>query len=184
MDELFEKLRRQSMVSKIFSCFLIAVALFFGFVIGVASCENRASKKAAVENTPPPTVASTEAETTTTTTTETTVQETIAPDFELVAGEMGEYGQERVVNAGTDFEETVFCYYVPSGTYIVTNMGEYPTQVDVLKDELVVTEAGWEEWADAEAYVVQVGDSCEINVPEGYFIELDEPAHIGLSVVQ
>ena len=183
MDELFEKIRRKSLASKIFSYFLIGTALFFGFVIGVGSCQSRASKREAAQTVAATDVAPSEEETTITTT-ETTVEETLAPDIELVAGEMGEYGQERVVNAGTDFEETVFCYYVPSGTYTVTNMGDNPTQVDVLKDELVITEEGWEEWADAEAYLIQIDESCEISVPEGYFIELDVPAHIGLSVVE
>ena len=94
----------------------------------------------------------------------------------LTAGEAGEYGELITYNEGTEFEETLYAYYVPAGTYTVTNIGEYGSQINVCSDE-TVTDNGWEESADiADVELIGVGDSYTITVEEGYHIEIIEPA--------
>ena len=95
----------------------------------------------------------------------------------LTAGETGEYGQVITYNEGTEFESTNYAYYVPAGTYTVTNIGEYGSQIDVCSDEIVTTDSGWEESADiGDVELMGVGDSYTITVEEGYHIEIIEPA--------
>ena len=97
--------------------------------------------------------------------------------FTITAGETGEYGKLITYNKGTEFESTNYAYYVPAGTYTVTNIGEYGSQIDVCSDEIVTTDSGWEESADIGAVeLMGVGDSCTITVEEGYHIEIIEPA--------
>lgn len=101
--------------------------------------------------------------------------------FELVAGEQGEYGQMITYNKGTEFEENFYAYYVPAGTYTVTNVGDYMSQFNVYSDEIVVNDAGWEEVA--EAYFVKLIDvdkSETVTIEEGQHIEIAEPAHFKL----
>ena len=102
----------------------------------------------------------------------------------LIAGELGEYGQELVLNEGSEFEEINYCYFVPAGKYTVTNIGTYDTQVDVNKNEKSSdTDADGnkiEYWADSKAYRLEKTASIEITVEDGYFIEIEEPTHIEL----
>lgn len=126
--------------------------------------------------------ATAEEETTEETTIESEAETTEAAEtlsFELVAGEQGDYGKMITYNKGTEFEENFFAYYVPYGTYKITNIGDYMTQVNVYSDEIVVNDAGWEETADAGGVkLIDVNASEEMTVPEGYHIEISEPTHI------
>lgn len=123
---------------------------------------------------------STESITEETTTTEATVD--TSNQIDLVAGELGEYGQRIVLNEGTDFPDTNYCYFVPAGKYQITNTGEYPTQIDVNKNEKKTeTDSdgnNYEVWAEGTPYLLDVGESKEITVNEGYFIEIEEPTHL------
>ena len=99
--------------------------------------------------------------------------------FELVAGVQGEYGRMITYNKGTEFEENFYAYYIPVGTYIVTNIGEKLTQLNVYSDEIVINDAGWEEIAESFFNeVVQVGQSKTITIEEGRHIEISEPTHL------
>lgn len=51
------------------------------------------------------------------------------------AGEVGDYGQELVLNENTDMPENIIGYFVPNGKYEVANKGDNPTQVNVYKNE-------------------------------------------------
>lgn len=94
----------------------------------------------------------------------------------LTAGEAGEYGQLITYNKDTEFEETFYAYYVPAGTYTVTNIGEYMGQINVYSDETVITEAGWEEAKSTGAVKsIDVGESDTITVEAGQHIEIIEP---------
>lgn len=93
-------------------------------------------------------------------------------EFEMIAGEAGDYGRPLTLNAGTEFEDNTIGYFVPAGTYSVKNIGEYRTQVNVYKNEINVTSEGWEEWADGGCVVLQVGESKEIVVWDGYFLDI------------
>ena len=71
-----------------------------------------------------------------------------------------------------------------TGTYIVTNVGEYMNQFNVYSDEIHVTEEGWEEPAEV-IYVklLDVGASDTFNIADGQYIEIHEPASFELVLV-
>lgn len=114
-------------------------------------------------------------------TTSETTEEAAALAFELIAGEQGDYGKIITYNKDTEFEENFYAYYVPYGTYKITNIGDYMTQVNVYSDEIVVNDAGWEETADADGVkLIDVNASEEMTIPKGFHIEINEPTHIYL----
>ena len=101
--------------------------------------------------------------------------------FELVAGEAGEYGELFTMNKDTEFEETYYIYYVPSGTYTITNSGDYMGQFNVCSKETHVTEDGWEE--PAEIFYVKaldVDESDTVTIENDQYIEIHEPAKFTL----
>ena len=130
-----------------------------------------------------------EQETTTESTTENPTESSVdaSNQIDLVAGELGEYGQKIIMNEGTDFPDTNYCYFVPAGKYQVTNIGDHPTQVDVNKNEKSTeTDADgnkYEVWAECTPYLLDVGETKEITISEGYFIEIEEPTHLLLTPV-
>lgn len=102
--------------------------------------------------------------------------------IDLVAGKENEYSESRTWNAGTEFEETQLVYYVPAGTYEVTNAGEYPTQVNVYEG-VAVNDEGWEEPANVgDIITLKVGETGQITVPEGYYVDIAEPTHVVLEM--
>ena len=102
--------------------------------------------------------------------------------FELVAGELGEYGKRISLSEGTDMEEDIIVYYVPEGTYEVKNLGEYRTQVSVYGGYTKNNETGYDEYTETGSVVVLNPDSTDtIEVPNGWFIEIAEPTHISLT---
>ncbi|MGN0553738.1 MAG: hypothetical protein ACI4I1_10160 [Oscillospiraceae bacterium] len=103
--------------------------------------------------------------------------------FTLTAGESGEYGKELVYNAGTEFEEHLIAFYVPEGTYNVTNISDYMTQINVYSDEIKI-EDGWEYPVDGQATLLDVLQSAEITVSAGYHIEIGEPTIIEMEQIQ
>lgn len=97
--------------------------------------------------------------------------------FYLKAGTKGSYGRILTYNSGTEFEEKLYAYYVPSGKYIVSNEGSYPTQVNVYSNEIRLVN-GWEEPKEVACYVLEKGQSKEIEVKSGFHIEITEPTYI------
>ncbi len=110
-------------------------------------------------------------------------QEEAALIIDIKAGEKGEYGQDIVLNEGTDLEDKTIAYFVPVGKYLVKNVGSYMSQINVYKNEINVVD-GWEEWADGYAELLDVNATKEITVEEGYFINVDEPAHFEMSKIE
>ena len=106
------------------------------------------------------------------------VEESAPPEIEtpenaimLVAGEKGEYGKWTAMN-----DETFYAYYLPGGVYSVTNAGEYPTQVSVYEGIQRNFETGFDEYsATGGALRLEVGESGEITIPDGWFAEIHEP---------
>lgn len=95
--------------------------------------------------------------------------------------ELGEYGRfytmnEKVEKAEESDKETIIQCFVPAGTYIVTYEGRGPwSYVYMYTEKHVITEYGWEEPADAwVSQQLRPGDSCEVTVPEGWYIHLNE----------
>lgn len=101
--------------------------------------------------------------------------------IELVAGELGEYGKNVIMNAGTDCEEELVVYYVPAGSYTVKNLGEHRTGVFVYEGFAKNEETGYDEYTNTgDILQLDVDGTGEIEVPEGWFIEIHEPTHISL----
>lgn len=103
--------------------------------------------------------------------------------IELVAGEQGQYGKLITMSEGTDMEESFYVYYVPAGTYEVTNEGKYMTQVNVYEGFARNDETGYDEYtATGDIKLIDSGKTDTIEVPDGWFIEIQEPAHISLTL--
>ncbi len=115
---------------------------------------------------------------------ETTEDSTETDSFELVAGETGEYGKEIIMSEGTDCEEKLIVYYVPAGKYTVENLGEFRTQVSVYEGYKKNEETGYDEYTKTGDIIVleKNGATGEIEVPEGWFVEIHKPTHISLSI--
>ena len=108
---------------------------------------------------------------------ETSEPEITKLSFTLTAGEAGEYGKLVTYNKGTEFEETFYAYYVPAGTYTVTNKGEYMSQINVYSDETVINEDGWEEpKSTGTVKLLDVDKSETITIENGQHIEIAEPS--------
>lgn len=101
--------------------------------------------------------------------------------IELIAGEPGEYGELFTINKGTECEETYYIYRIPTGTYTVTNTGEYMNQFNVYGETVYVTEAGWEELSDVYyGKLLDVGASDTFTFGDGQIIEIHEPGNFTL----
>lgn len=165
---------------------LVVIILFlligsrFGSIETKTVTPSATATKAAVTATPTVT-------TTKQPTTEPTIKPTATPTTEPTAEplviylrypELGEYGRYYTFNATVEKAtkedmNTVIQCFVPVGTYTLTNEGKYPTFVYVYSEETQITSAGWEEPADGwVSKMLQVGDSCETTIEEGYYIKL------------
>lgn len=105
--------------------------------------------------------------------------------IELIAGEQGQYGSLITMSKGTDMEESFYVYYVPAGTYEVTNKGDYMTQVSVYEGFAKNEETGYDEYTNmGEIVMLDVGKTDTIEVPDGWFIEIQEPTHISMTLTE
>lgn len=108
-------------------------------------------------------------------------QEETADVITLTAGEAGEYGKEITMNEGTDMPETLIVYYLPAGDYTVKNVGEYTTQVNVYEGFARDESTGYDDYTNVGDTVrLDVDQTADINVPDGWFIEIHEPTKIEL----
>ncbi len=113
------------------------------------------------------------------------VEETnpVANVITLIAGEYGEYGKDLTYNEKTDMPDKIIAYYIPEGTYKITNIGEYSAQVNVYSNKINIVD-GWEEPADCLNHdLVDVNNSIYIAVPKHYHIEIEKPTQIKLEKV-
>ncbi len=102
--------------------------------------------------------------------------------IKLVAGEPGEYGKAVTLDEGTEFEEHLILYYVPSGDYEVKNIGDRLAQVNAYEGYVYNEEEGFTEALDgANIIMLKPNETGTINVPEGWFIEIHEPTEIELT---
>lgn len=93
--------------------------------------------------------------------------------FTLVDGEAGEYGKLITYNKGTEFENTRWAYYVPTGRYRAINKSSHPSQINVYEDGVVITGEGWEEHeSGGMSKRVEANQSTEITVEAGQHIEI------------
>lgn len=71
--------------------------------------------------------------------------------YELVGGEVGEYGKEITLNANTDLPAKKILYKIPAGTYKVTTTYEKLSAFWIVKDNVVKT--GPQEYPEELEYV-------------------------------
>lgn len=115
--------------------------------------------------------------------TETPADSEESSTIELIAGEQGEYGKEITMSEGTDMEESFYVYYLPAGTYEVTNIGEFMTQVSVYEGFAKNEESGYDEYtASGDILMLDAEQSDTLEIPDGWFIEIQEPTHISLTL--
>ncbi len=115
--------------------------------------------------------------------TEDTQDATTSSDvIELIAGELGSYGKTITMSEGTDMEEELIVYYVPKGTYTVKNVGDKSVQVSIYEGIAKDESSGYDDYTNVgDVALIDAGDSAEMHVPDGWFIEIQAPAHIELS---
>ena len=116
-------------------------------------------------------------------TTDTTAEQTeeAKETITLTAGEIGDYGKEIVMNEGTDMPENLIVYYVPAGDYTVKNVGKNMTQVSVYEGFARDESTGYDDYTNVgDTPTIDVDQTADINVPDGWFIEIHEPAVIEL----
>lgn len=92
--------------------------------------------------------------------------------------ELGEYGEyytfnQNVMKAAESDKNTIIQCYVPAGKYTATNEGNYPAFILIYSRKTVINSSGWEEAAECwQSDMLQPGDTCDIEVPEDYYIKL------------
>lgn len=103
----------------------------------------------------------------------------------LVAGQSNEYAEILTLNAGTEFEEKQCVYYLPVGKYTAKNLNEkYPAQLN-LYSGVQTNDDGFDEYVgDSFVKFLKVGESVEIEIKEGQFIEIHEPDIIELQKIE
>ncbi len=94
--------------------------------------------------------------------------------FVIMDGEVGEYGEEVVLNAGTEFEEHEIAYHIPAGTYMVTNLNTKGGGQISIYSGGPEYDGEWQYFvADencASPIVLMAGDTQELIIKEGQFI--------------
>ena len=101
-------------------------------------------------------------------------------EINLEYPDLGEYGtyytfNEKVKKAEESDKETIIQCFVPAGEYALTNNGKYPTFVYIYSKDTVISEDGWEEPAETwSSKMLNVGDTCDITIEEGHYINLQE----------
>lgn len=92
--------------------------------------------------------------------------------FTITSGEVGEFGLEKTLNKGTEFEETQIVYHIPAGTYAVENLGEYQGQIEACSDKTHLTDEGWEEPEETKSVlVIKPGETVEFSIENGFYLE-------------
>lgn len=164
---------------KWFLCFLVfsvVIALF----VGNDSTKDTVEPTAAVTSS---TATATVTEAPTETPTDKPTETPTAEPFEIVLKwpDLGEYGvyytfNENVKKAEESDKNTVIQCFIPAGVYTVTNIDCSPwTFVYAYSKETVISEDGWEEPADGwVSSMLKPGESCEVTIPEGWYIKLLE----------
>ena len=173
-------LLRKKDMNSILKYGIIAVAWIVYLAIGFSGGGNNADNTTMDPTAETSVISSTENEQMTTEITTAQITET-KNTIEIIDGEKGEYGKEITMSAGTDLEEKLIVYYVPAGKYIVKNLGNYKTQVSVYEGFEKNSETGYDEYTNTGNIVVlDVNGKDEIEVPDGWFIEI-HGAHILLT---
>ena len=156
-------------------CFAVAMVAFFAFGSTTELTDNEGELKTQ-------TSVNDDSNTNVVSDVEATSEEPNSNAIELVAGEKGDYGKEVVMSEGTDLEEHLIVYYLPAGTYTVKNLGDYRTQISVYEGFSKNVETGYDEYTQTgDIVLLNKNESGDIEIPDGWFIEIQEPTHISLT---
>ena len=103
-----------------------------------------------------------------------------ASEIILMDGDIGEYGKEVTLNAGTEFEEKEITYYIPAGNYTVQNKNANGSaQVSVFSGG-PAKNGEWEEFVSddscAKPIVVMAGETKDLEIKVDQFITLSDGA--------
>lgn len=105
--------------------------------------------------------------------------ETTSSNITLVAGELGEYGKEIDIDGTPSIN-----YYVPEGTYTISNNGKW-CKVYLAKDDYYVNNDGYMENEIVKTLEFSDnGESQTITVSSGEHLELTVSASVSLTPVQ
>lgn len=97
--------------------------------------------------------------------------------FELSADDPGEYGQEIVLNAGTENEYHCYAFHIPAGDYRVTYKADKGgAQVSIYETGVSVRGDGVEEFVVGEQkpIVIMAGESATFHIDEGQYVKLPD----------
>lgn len=101
--------------------------------------------------------------------------------YDLTAGESNEYSWDFVADNGDGTTYTKHGFVIPAGTYKVDNFDtKHPTQVTAYSKETVY-EDGVEYPAESAPLFVAAGGTETLEIPEGWWVYIAEPAHILLT---
>lgn len=158
-------LLRKKDMNKIVKYIIIAVAWLVYFGIAAAGGGDSKTKEAAKPE-----------ETQTISETSTVAEE--ATTFVLSADEVGNYGEEKTVNANTEMPLTYVEFRIPAGVYDVTNKSKDGTsQVSVYSG--VEFDGQWEQFVARQCdnpIVIAPGETKSLTIQEGQFVKLSDKA--------
>ena len=101
--------------------------------------------------------------------------------YDLTAGETNEYSWDFVADNGDGTTYTKHGFVIPAGTYKVDNLdSKYATQVTAYSKETMY-EDGVEYPAESAPILVFAGEAKTLEVPEGWWVYITEPAHVLLT---
>lgn len=109
---------------------------------------------------------------------ETTPEEKLS--FIIYEGELGDYGESVVLNAGSEFEENEIAYHIPAGKYKVINQDTSAAQISVYSGGPEY-DGEWQYFVADEncpsPLVVMAGNTAELEIKEGQFIVLSDDSN-------
>lgn len=95
----------------------------------------------------------------------------------ILGEEIGEYGKEVTLNAGTEFEENEIMFYIPAGSYTVTNNSSAAAQLTVYSGG-PEKDGEWETFVDdgtcPKPVVIMGGEKGDFEIGEGQFLVLSD----------
>lgn len=91
----------------------------------------------------------------------------------LIGGETGEYGEWLTLGHPTEGADEFIAYRLPAGDYKASNLDpNYPARINVWSEETEVVD-GWEYQKNLAGEIsMEVGESANFTVPEGYYIQI------------
>lgn len=93
--------------------------------------------------------------------------------FQILPGELGTYGTRYTFNSGTDAADEEIQYFVPVGTYEVTNVGKFPGQIATVSAETTIVDGIEEPAAFGAVLIIHPDESVTLTVSDGFYVDVD-----------